>query len=130
MIFTKICHIRFFPVASGGVFVKISARACQNSVKHELRGLNATLLLLIVYKSFSIISLGCQSAAVPLCMYQALQKPGCSVASLCSGPETGLTRWVRNKKNNRKRGFFFFIGALLFSSVGLSSRSSSKCRLT
>ena len=36
-----------------------------------------------------------QTAAVALCMYQALEKACCTVASLCSGPETGLARWVR-----------------------------------
>ena len=39
-----------------------------------------------------------QSASVALCMYQALQKADSSLASLCSGPETGLARWVRIKK--------------------------------
>ena len=38
MIFTKIRHIRFLPVACGGVFVKMSARACQNSVKRRNTG--------------------------------------------------------------------------------------------
>ena len=39
-----------------------------------------------------------QFASVALCMYQALQKADSSLASLCSGPETGLARWVRIKK--------------------------------
>ena len=39
-----------------------------------------------------------QSVAVALCMYQALKKACCTVASLCSGPETGQALWVRIKK--------------------------------
>ena len=57
------------------------------------------LLFLIVYESLN----AGQSAVVALCMYHALEKPGCSVASLCSGPETGQAWWVRiKKKNNRE----------------------------
>ena len=69
-----------------------------------------------------------QSASVALCMYQALQKADSSLASLCSGPETGLARWVRIKKQLGKL-ILFFTEALSVSSAGLSSRLSSKCRL-
>ena len=61
-------------------------------------------------------------------MYQALEKPGCSVASLCSGPENRTGSVGENKKTIGKPDFFF-IGALLISSAGLSSRFSSRCRL-
>ena len=61
-------------------------------------------------------------------MYQALEKACCTVASLCSGLETGLAPWVRIKNNNRESSFLF-IRALSVSTVGLSSRLSSKCRL-
>ena len=50
-----------------------------------------------------------QSASVALCMYQALQKADSSLASLCSGPDTGLARWVRIKKN-RESWFYFSPG--------------------
>ena len=70
-----------------------------------------------------------QSASVALCMYQVLEKACWTMACLCIGPETGLTQWVRIKKTTGKADFFF-IGALLVSSGGLSSRLSSKCRLS
>ena len=63
-----------------------------------------------------------------LCMCQGLERACCTVASLCSGPETGLARWVRIKKQWEKL-ILFFIGDLSVSSAGLSSRLSSKCRL-
>ena len=63
-----------------------------------------------------------------LCMYQGLERACCTVASLCSGPETGQARWVRIKKQWEKL-ILFFMGALSVLSVGLSSRLSSKCRL-
>ena len=50
------------------------------------------LLLLLVYESFNICHYAGQSAAV---------------ASLWSGPETGLARWVRIKKKIGKADFFF-----------------------
>ena len=57
-----------------------------------------------------------QSASVALCMYQALQKADSSLASLCSGPETGLARWVRIKKTIGKADFIFHRGS--FSLIG------------
>ena len=51
-----------------------------------------------------------QSASVALYMYQALQRADSSLASLCSGPETGLAWWVRIKKN-RKADFIFHRGS-------------------
>ena len=69
-----------------------------------------------------------QSASVALCMYQALQKADSSLASLCSGPETGLAQWVRIKKTIGNADFIFHWGS--FSLIaGLSSTLSSKCRL-
>ena len=55
-----------------------------------------------------------QPASVALCMYQALQKAESSLASLCSGPETGLAGWVRIKKQQGKL-ILFFTGALSVS---------------
>ena len=47
-----------------------------------------------------------QSTSVALCIYQGLQKADSSLASLCSGPETGLAGWVRIKKTG-KADFIF-----------------------
>ena len=57
-----------------------------------------------------------QSASVALSMYRALQKADSSLASLCSGPETGLARWVRIKKTIGKADFIFHRGS--FSLIG------------
>ena len=65
----------------------------------------------------SILShLAGQSAAVALCMYQVLEKACWTMACLCIGPETGLTRWVRIKKTTGKADFFFHRGS--FSLIG------------
>ena len=93
----------FFSTVGGGIKKKHHHphQGTEGAQKKSYDSLTETppLLFLIVYESLNILShYAGQSAAVALCMYQALEKPGCSVASLCSGPETGLARWVRIKK--------------------------------
>ena len=44
-------------------------------------------------------------------MHQALEKACCTVASLCSGPETGVVRKVRIKKTIGKADFIFLRGS-------------------